>query len=49
MARPSDFGTNRRFVDANYAIASEIADGDARPRWNNGDFLGLLYNGYGAK
>jgi Zn-dependent M28 family amino/carboxypeptidase len=38
-----------RFIDANYAIAREIADADQRPAWKKGDFFGLLYNGYGAK
>lgn len=38
-----------RFIDANYAIARDIADADARPAWKKGDFFGLLYNGYGAK
>jgi hypothetical protein len=44
-----DWAQGVRFVSANYAIAREIADGDARPRWNKGDFFGLLYHGYGAK
>ncbi|MEG3181845.1 M20/M25/M40 family metallo-hydrolase [Sphingomonas sp. LT1P40] len=55
--KPSDEITNRdimwdqgvRFIAANYAIAREIADADERPRWNKGDFFGLLYGGYGAK
>lgn len=38
-----------RFIDANYAIAREIADADARPAWKKGDFFGLLYGGHGAK
>jgi len=49
VSLPIDWSQGIRFVDANYAIAREIADGDARPRWNKGDFFGLLYNGYGAK
>ncbi|MEG3176952.1 M20/M25/M40 family metallo-hydrolase [Sphingomonas sp. RB3P16] len=49
VSQPIDWAQGIRFVDANYAIAREIADGDARPRWNKGDFFGLLYNGYGAK
>jgi len=55
--RPSDEISNPeikwdqgvRFIEANYAIAREIADADARPAWNKGDFFGVLYNGYGAK
>lgn len=44
-----DWSQGVRFVDVNYAIAREIADADARPRWNKGDFFGTLYGGYGAK
>lgn len=55
--QPSDEVSNKailwdqgvRFIEANYAIAREIADADARPAWNKGDFFGTLYNGYGAK
>jgi Zn-dependent M28 family amino/carboxypeptidase len=46
---PIDWSQGVRFVEANYAIAREIADGDARPAWNKGDFFGTLYGGYGAK
>ena len=49
LAQPIDWRQGIRFVDANYAIARAIADGDARPRWNKGDFFGLLYHGYGAR
>jgi len=38
-----------RFVDVNYRITREIADGDQRPLWNKGDFFGTLYGGPGAK
>ncbi|MFD1786036.1 M28 family metallopeptidase [Sphingomonas floccifaciens] len=44
-----DWSQGVRFVDVNYAIAREIADGAERPRWNKGDFFGLLYGGFGAK
>lgn len=43
------WGQGVRFIDANYAIAREIADADARPAWKKGDFFGTLYDGYGAK
>lgn len=49
LAQPIDWAQGIRFVSVNYAIAREIADGDARPRWNKGDFFGMLYHGYGAK
>jgi len=44
-----DWSQGVRFIDVNYAIAREIADGDARPRWNKGDFFGTLFGGYGAQ
>ena len=47
--QPLDWAQGVRFVSVNYAIAREIADGEARPRWNKGDFFGLLYKGYGAR
>ncbi len=34
-----------RFVDANYRIAREIADADAPPVWNKGDYFGMLFKG----
>lgn len=46
---PIDWQAGVRFVEANYGIAREIANSDARPAWNKGDFFGVLYNGYGAK
>ncbi len=49
LSQPIDWAQGIRFVDATYAIARAIADGDARPRWNKGDFFGLRYNGYGAR
>ena len=44
-----DWEQGVRFVDVNYRIAREIADGDQRPLWNKGDFFGTLYGGPGAK
>lgn len=44
-----DWESGVRFVDVNYRIAREIADGDQRPLWNKGDFFGLTYEGPGAK
>ena len=34
-----------RFVDVNYRIAREVADGAARPVWNRGDYFARLYGG----
>jgi Zn-dependent M28 family amino/carboxypeptidase len=44
-----DFTQGVRFVKLNYAIARALADGDARPKWNKGDFFGVLYDGFGAR
>jgi hypothetical protein len=44
-----DWAQGIRFVDLIYAITREIADADERPRWNQGDFFGSYYEGYGAK
>lgn len=38
-----------RFVAVNYAIARGIADADARPVWNKGDYFGTLFKGPMAK
>jgi len=34
-----------RFVDVNYRIAREIADGAERPVWNRGDYFGTTFKG----
>ncbi|MBJ6122680.1 M28 family peptidase [Sphingomonas mollis] len=38
-----------RFVDVNYRIARDIADGAERPVWNKGDYFGTLYKGAMAR
>ena len=38
-----------RFVDVNYRIAREIADGAQRPVWNKGDYFGTTFKGPMAK
>jgi len=40
-----DWKQGLRFVGLNYAIARAIADAEARPVWNKGDFFGTLYKG----
>ncbi|MDR6788500.1 hypothetical protein J2Y58_001858 [Sphingomonas sp. BE138] len=45
LTQPILWDQGVRFVDANYRIAREIADGAARPVWNKGDYFGLLYGG----
>lgn len=44
-----DFAQGVRFVRINAAIARRLADADARPLWNKGDFFGTLYRGPMAK
>ena len=34
-----------RFVAVNYAIARGVADAEARPVWNKGDYFGTLFKG----
>ncbi len=47
--RPVDWETAVRYVHMNAAMTLEIANAPDRPRWNEGDFFGLLFEGYGAK
>jgi hypothetical protein len=44
-----DWSQGVRFVRINYKIARSIADADARPLWNKGDYFGTLFDGPGAK
>ena len=45
LTQPILWDQGVRFVSTNYAIAREIADGDARPVWNKGDYFGTTYKG----
>lgn len=45
LTQPILWDQGVRFVATNYAIAREIADGDARPVWNKGDYFGTTYKG----
>jgi hypothetical protein len=45
LTQPILWDQGVRFVDANYRIARGIADAADRPRWNKGDYFGLLFNG----
>jgi hypothetical protein len=40
-----DWSQGPRFVDVNYRIAREIADGAEAPVWNKGDYFGTTYKG----
>ena len=48
MNLPFKWGAATRFVALNLAIAQDLANAPERPRWNQGDFFGTLYKGYGA-
>jgi Zn-dependent M28 family amino/carboxypeptidase len=43
VERPIDYAAGAKFAHVNYLIAREIANADARPRWNDGDFFGGLF------
>ena len=45
MSLPVRWDDAARFADVNYKIAREIADGETRPTWNEGDFFGELFAG----
>lgn len=45
LSQPIMWDQGVRFVDVNYRIAREIADGAERPVWNRGDYFGTLYKG----
>ncbi|AQR74819.1 M20/M25/M40 family metallo-hydrolase [Sphingomonas sp. LM7] len=49
MALPIDWATAVKFTRVNYAAARAVADADARPRWNKGDFFGVQFGGHGAR
>lgn len=38
-----DFDAGAKFAHANWLIANAIANGDARPTWNEGDFFGNTF------
>lgn len=45
LTQPILWDQGVRFVDVNYRIAREIADGAQRPLWNRDDYFGRLYKG----
>ena len=49
LSQPILWDQGIRFVDANYRIAREIADGPTRPVWNKGDYFGTHYKGAMAR
>jgi hypothetical protein len=49
LSLPIDWAAAAKFTRVNYGAARAIADADARPRWNKGDFFGAQFGGHGAK
>ena len=43
LNQPIDFAAGARFADVNYRLLKAIANGDARPAWNPGDFFGGIF------
>lgn len=43
LALPINYAAGAKFAAINYEIAREVADDDARPAWNRGDFFGTLF------
>lgn len=43
LSLPIDYAVGAKFAAINYEIAREVADADARPAWNRGDFFGTLF------
>jgi len=48
-SRPVKWDVARRYVRMNAEIIQEIANAPERPRWNKGDFFGVMSNGFGAR
>jgi hypothetical protein len=46
---PFDWNSAAKFKHVGLATALSLANGDERPRWNKGDFFGVLFGGYGAE
>lgn len=43
LGQAIDYAAGAKFARINYEIAREIADADARPLWNKGDFFGTKF------
>ena len=43
LSLPIDYAAGAKFAAVNYEIARAVADADARPTWNKGDFFGTLF------
>ncbi len=43
LAQPFDYASGAKFVEFQYRLGESIANADARPEWNEGDFFGDLF------
>jgi hypothetical protein len=43
LAQGIDYAAGAKFARLNYEIARELADAEARPKWNKGDFFGTRF------
>ena len=43
LKQPINYEAGAKFARLNYEIARELADADARPAWNKGDFFGTKF------
>jgi Zn-dependent M28 family amino/carboxypeptidase len=43
MSQPLDFNAAAKYTRLNYAVGYAVANQDARPTWNPGDFFGKAY------
>jgi hypothetical protein len=48
-SRPFNKEAASRYIRMNAEIILGIANAEERPRWNKGDFFGVLFGGFGAK
>ena len=46
---PIDWAAAAKFPRVNYAAVRALADSDARPSWNKGDFFGAQFGVHGAR
>jgi len=43
LKQPINFAAGAKFAALNYEVTRELADADARPAWNKGDFFGTKF------
>jgi hypothetical protein len=43
ISQPIDYAAGAKFARLNYEIARDLADAEARPLWNRGDFFAAKF------